>query len=222
VNLAAQVRLFVPWDLPLRRLVAPAGLGVAALLTALLAAETLPYAWRAAETPFFLEKGAIAREAGWRAAFGVHVAGGLVCLLAALPLFSRRLLASAPLVHRALGWSYVASVLVLLVPGGLALIPFAKGGLAGQSGFLVQAVWLFAVTFAGLRRVLARDFVGHRAWMVRSYAMASSALSFRVLFVAFQALGQARAYEMGVWASFGASVVLGEAWIRSLQPRRIP
>ena len=116
------------------------------------------------------------------------------------------LLARAPHAHRSLGWAYVASVVLLLVPGGIALIPFAKGGLAGQSGFLVQAVWLFAATFAGLRRVLARDFVGHRAWMIRSYAMASSALSFRVLFVALQALGLPRAYEMGIWASFGASV----------------
>jgi hypothetical protein len=221
VNVAG-ARYLVPWDPPLRRLVAPAAFGVAALLTALLVAETLPYAWRASETPFFLEKGAVGLETGWRAAFGVHVGGGLLCLLTALPLFSRRLLAGAPHVHRLLGWTYVGSVLVLLVPGGFALIPFAKGGVVGQGGFLLQAVWLFAVTFAGLRRVLARDFANHRAWMVRSYAMASSALSFRVLFLAFQMAGLARAYEMGIWASFGLSVALGEAWVRSFRPRRLP
>jgi hypothetical protein len=218
----AELRIPASFDPALRRRIVGAGLGAAALLTVLLLFETLPYAWRASEMPFLVEKGAVAREPAWRAAFGVHVGGGLVCLLTALPLFSRRLLASAPHVHRALGWGYVASVLVLLVPGGLALIPFAKGGLVGQSGFLIQGVWLFAVTFAGLRRVLARDFVRHRAWMVRSYAMASSALSFRVLFVAFQAAGSARAYEMGIWASLGLSVVLGEAWVRSLHPRRTP
>jgi hypothetical protein len=220
--IAAHLGLAASSDLALGRRVVGAGIGVAALLTALLLVETLPYAWRGSDMPFFVEKGAVAREAGWRVAFGVHVGGGLICLLTALPLFSRRLLAGAPLVHRALGWGYVASVLVLLVPGGLALIPFAKGGLAGRSGFLVQALWIFAVTVAGLRRVLARDFVRHRAWMIRSYAMASSALSFRVLFVAFQATGASRAYEMGIWASLGLSVVLGEAWVRSLEPRRIP
>lgn len=208
-------------DRTLARRVVAAGLGAAALLTALLLVETLPYVWRASDMPFFVEQGALARTPGWRAAFGVHVGGGLVCLLTALPLFSRRLLARAPHVHRALGWGYVAAVLGLLVPGGLALIPFAKGGLAGQSGFLIQALWLLGVTFAGLRRVLARDLLQHRAWMVRSYAMASSALSFRVLFLAFQALGLPRAYELGIWASFGLSVVLGEAWVRSFPPRRI-
>jgi len=220
--LVAQVRARFPWNAPLRGWGPPAAFGVAALLTGLLVVETLPYAWRASEMPFILEKGALGRSAGWRAAFGVHVGGGLVCLLTALPLFSRRLLASAPHLHRTLGWGYVGGVLLLVVPGGLALTPFAKGGLAGQTGFLIQAVWLFAVTFAGLRRVLARDFVRHRAWMVRSFAMASSALSFRVLFLAFQALGLSRAYEMGIWASFGLSVVLGEAFVRSFQPRRNP
>jgi hypothetical protein len=65
--------------------------------------------------------------------------------------------------------------------------------------------------------------VRHRAWMLRSYAMASSALSFRLLFLALQAAGTARAYEIAIWASFAVSVVLGETWVaaRTSHPRRI-
>jgi hypothetical protein len=196
------------------------GLALATLLTALLLHELAPYLWRADSMPFFEEKGALARDGTWRAAFAVHVTGGVICLVTALPLFSRRLLATRPDVHRLLGWAYVGAVLLLLVPGGCVLIPEAKGGALGRAGFAVQAAWLAGTTLAGLARVLARDFVRHRAWMVRSYLMAASALSFRLIFFALQVLGFDRAYEMAIWASFGLSVVLAEAWIDSLSPRR--
>lgn len=198
------------------------GLALATALTALLIVEVAPYAAQADATPFLLEKGARGQDPLWRAGFFVHVTGGVVCLVAALPLFSRRLLACRPALHRALGWAYVGAVLLALVPGGLILLPAAKGGPVGQAGFALQALWLGVTTGAGLARVLARDFVRHRAWMVRSYLMAATALSFRVLFVALQALGVERAYELSIWASFGLSVVLAEAWIKSLLPRRIP
>jgi hypothetical protein len=207
---------------PSRRTAITLGLGLAALLTALLVVEVLPYAGEADATPFLLEKGARAQDPIWRLGFFVHVTGGVACLVTALPLFSRRLLASRPGLHRALGWAYVSAVLLALVPGGLVLIPAAKGGVVGQAGFAVQALWLAVTTGAGLARVLARDFVRHRAWMVRSYLMAATALTFRVIFVALQAAGVERAYELSIWASFGSSVVLAEAWISSLAPRRIP
>lgn len=196
-------------------------------LTALLLSNVLPYFGPGAdEMPFLLEKGALGVDPVWRTVFDLHVAGGALCLVVALPLFSRRLLRRHPGWHRALGWSYVTSVLVLVAPTGLWLAPTAKGGLAGQSGFAVTGLYLFATTALGLREVLRRDFVAHRAWMVRSYSLAASALSFRVLYVALEIARVPHAYVIGVWASFGLDLVVAELFIgravRRPQPTRSP
>ncbi|MCA9315834.1 MAG: DUF2306 domain-containing protein [Planctomycetes bacterium] len=205
------------------------GLGFAAVggLTALLLSNVLPYFGAGADDmPFLHEKGALAIDPVWRTVFDLHVAGGALCLVVALPLFSRQLLRRHPGWHRALGWTYVLSVLVLVAPTGLWLAPTAKGGFAGQSGFAVTGLYLFGTTALGLREVLRRDFVAHRAWMVRSYALAASALSFRVLFVALEIARVPHAYVIGVWASFGldlvvAELVIGRA-VRRPQPSRSP
>lgn len=196
-------------------------------LTALLLSNVLPYFGAGADDmPFLQEKGALALDPLWRTVFDVHVAGGALCLVVALPLFSRRLLRRRPGWHRVLGWTYVLSVLALVAPTGLWLAPTAKGGFAGQSGFAVTGLYLFATTALGLREVLRRDFVAHRAWMVRSYALAASALSFRVLYVALEIARVPNAYVIGIWASFGldlvvAEIVIGRA-VRRPQPSRSP
>src|SRR5213075_1684033 len=94
-----------------------AGWAIPAALTALLILNSWPYfGARAEEAPFLLEKGGLVAQPLWRATFTVHVAGGILCLAAALPLFSRRLLRARPRLHRALGWTYVTTVLVGVVP----------------------------------------------------------------------------------------------------------
>ena len=205
-----------------RALLRGAAWAVPAALTALLILNTLPYYGEAADrAPFLVEKGLLAEQPLWRAVFLAHVSGGVLCLAAALPLFSRRLLRARPEVHRALGWTYVGSVLVLIVPTGLFLSATAKGGAAGAAGFVVTGVALLYVTARGLREVLRRDFVAHRAWMVRSYGMAATALIFRVVHLVLEAAAVPHAYEMSVWSSFGIGALASEAWIaRSLVATR--
>ena len=183
-----------------------------AATTALVVVETLPYYTFADDLPFFLEKWDVYRTVLWRAAFYVHVSGGLLCLLSALPQFSMTLLRRAPRVHRALGWTYVVSTLVLTAPAGLYMAIFAKGGMPGRVGFIVLGVALLYTTWRGLERVLARDFRGHVAWMIRSYAMASSALTFRVFYVLLTVVRVDAAYVIAIWLSFVANLLVAE-WI---------
>ena len=202
-----------------RPLARAAGWTAIGALTALLVVNTLPYFADADAMPFFEEKGSLPDDPIWRAAFFVHITGGMACLVAALPLFSKRLLAARPAVHRALGWAYVASVLLLVVPTGLFLSPTARGQTAGPAGFMVIGLSLLVCTAMGLRHVLRRDFVAHRAWMVRSYAMAATALSFRVVFVVLSRIPVARAYEISVWLSWGIAALVAEAWIERSRTR---
>ena len=183
---------------------------VMAALSALIVWNTLPFFTFADDVPFLLEKAAAARDPLWRACLYVHVAGGVICLLAALPQFSRRLLRFAPRLHRVLGWAYVSSVLGLVVPAGLYLALYAKGGFAGRLGFVVLGVALLYTTVRGVQHVRRRDFRGHVAWMLRSYAMASSAVSFRAFYLGLHLLGFGETYVVSIWLSFVVNLCLAE------------
>lgn len=183
---------------------------VVSALSGLLIANSLPYFGFAADLPFLLEKGEVARGMLWRGTFYVHVAGGMVCLASALPQFSRTLLRRLPAVHRALGWTYVVSVLVFTAPTGLYLALFAKGGMPGRLGFILLGVALFYTTWRGFERVRARDFRGHVAWMIRSYALTASALTFRVFHLALYLAGVGGEYVLAIWLSLVVNLAVAE------------
>ncbi len=169
--------------------------------SSLILLNTLPFYSFSPTVPFLLEKAAAYADPVWRISLYVHITGGLVCLFSALPQFSRTLLRTRPGLHRAIGWTYVASVLVLVVPTGLYLALYAKGGMPGRVGFLVTGLALLYTTWRGLEHVHRRDFRGHIAWMVRSYAMAATAITFRVLYIAFHAAGTGHEYVLALWFS---------------------
>lgn len=181
-----------------------------AALSALLVENTLPYYRFVDDLPFLLEKADVYGDVLWRVSFYAHVTGGLVCLLSALPQFSRTLLRRLPRLHRALGWTYVVSVLGFTVPAGLYLAIFAKGGMPGRFGFILLGVALFYTTWRGLERVRAGDFRGHVPWMVRSFALTLSAISFRIFYLALYVAGVAGEYVLALWLSLVFNVVAAE------------
>lgn len=184
---------------------------VLAALTALLVHNVLPYLGGGTALPFLIEKEPFSKGTAWRVAFLLHVAGGIACMLSALPQFSQRILRRRPALHRALGWAYVSSVLVLLAPTGVYLSVFAKGGIPGRLGFLLQGVALLAVTWRGLERIRVRDFKGHVAWMVRSYALVATALTFRVLHLLLYQLEVGNEYVLGIWLSMVINITIAES-----------
>ena len=187
---------------------------------ALLVVNALPFFGADVEaTPFFADKGELSARLAWRIPFFVHVASAVLCLVTGVALLSKRLLVRAPAVHRALGWTYAAVTIGFVVPSGLLLAPTAGGGLAGRSGFVAIGLVLLGTTGMGLRYVFRRDFVSHRAWMLRSFAATATALSFRCLYAPLALLGAPNAYGISVWASLAVNVVLSEHRIESLARR---
>jgi len=189
-------------------------------LSVLLIHNALPFFSFADDVPFLLEKGFLVHQPVWRVGFYLHVAGGVVCLLAALPLFSRTLLRRVPRLHRGLGYTYVISVLGLVVPAGLYMSLFAKGGFWGRLGFLAIGFTLLYTTWRGFERVRARDFKRHQAWMIRSYAMVASAISFRVFYLGLYALEIPNEYVLGIWMSLLVNAALAELCIRQRKGTR--
>ena len=167
---------------------------------------------------FILEKGAIGESALWRGSLYVHLTGGLLCLFSALPQLSRAVVRRWPSVHKFSGRIYGASVLVLVAPTGFHLALFAKGGVLGKLGFLTLAVAAFHTTLQGWRFALPRhrDLSAHRAWMIRSFAYASSAVTFRIFHIAgyFAGLEPDTNYVLCLWLSLLGNAAVAELILR--------
>lgn len=121
--------------------------------------------------------------------------------------------------HRERGRIYVVSVLI----GGVTAIPMslmAEGGLLSQTGFLLLSVlWLYS----GVRlwvTAVRRDFVSHRIWVVRCFALAFGAVVLRVVLNGIQEFGYSFQdyYAVTVWVSWAVSMGVGELLIDEHRP----
>ncbi len=152
--------------------------------------NSLPYfAGEPDSHAFVVEKGALAENPLWLGALIVHAAAGIVCLASSFLQFFRPVLRRVRWLHRWLGRVYVVSVLVILSPTGFYLAFFAHGGIAGMVGFLILGVLTFGSTWKGWKAMREGQTREHIAWMIRSMAMVTTAITFRLEHVLFQELG---------------------------------
>ena len=191
-------------------------------LSVLIVANTLPYFTLSAQEPFLQEKGTLVSSPTWRISFYYHLAGASVCLLLGPVLLSAWALRRSRRLHRWLGWTYVSAVLCCAAPSGIYLSLYAKGGLPGQIGFLISGVAWFATTWAGLTAVRQGRLREHGILMVWSYALAWSAVGFRVFHLTLHELAVDREvnYVLSLWLSLLASVAVALYATRS--PNRLP
>lgn len=184
----------------------------------LLIAQTAQYFSFDFRFAFFLERPFLTADRVWAACFYMHVAGGILCLVTAPLLLWNGLARGHQGLHRALGRIHAVAALGWVGPTGLYLAPFAKGGAAGQLGFLLLGLWFVATSGLGIVAIRRRDLRAHVAWMVRSYALILSALSFRILHRVLHELGvdATTNYVASTWASLVLAIVSGEVLGRRL------
>lgn len=172
---------------------------------------------------FLLEKGRLVRSPLWITAFYFHVVGASTCLLVGLPLMFPGWTKRHPSWHRRLGYVYINAVLWVAAPAGLILAVSAKGGWWGTVGFTLAGAWWWLTTWTGYRTIIRRDLTAHIRAMIRSYALALSAPSFRI----FQALlygcglDDRTNYIVSLWLSILSSVWLAE-WAIDRRKSREP
>lgn len=112
-------------------------------------------------------------------AFAIHTFTSMLCLLAGFTQFSKRIRSKFPSIHRTLGKVYIISVLALIAPSGFLIGLHANGGLLSQIAFCLLAVLWFYFTWMSYRRIKKGDYIGHRNFMIRSFALALSAITLR-------------------------------------------
>lgn len=167
---------------------------------------------------FIADKGAIGENPWWRASLHVHIVSGIVCLFAALPQFSRRLIRRLPALHRLSGRLFGLMVLLFVAPTGIHLALHAKGGAPGKLGFLTLACGTLLATVHGWRAALPahRDLAAHRAWMTRAFALVASAVTFRIFHTVghLAGLGPDANYVLCLWLSLLGNAAVAEIVIR--------
>ncbi len=136
-------------------------------------------------------------------------------ILGALQLFPK-FRARLPAWHRRAGTVYV---ICCMIGGGAALL-LAAGTTAGPiatAGFGLLAISWLGCTAQAWRLARARDFVRHRRWMTRSYALTFAAVTLRIyLPIVFVAHWDAdigyRAISFLCWVP---NLIVAELWLRA-------
>jgi hypothetical protein len=190
------------------------GLGVGA---ALIAWASRVYFASDELAPFVIEKLPLPHEDLWLAALKVHVVAASLALPACLLLSWPRTL-RLPRAHRWLGRATGVVILAALVPSGLYLSLYAKGGAPATVGFALSGLLVAAAMTWGVGRARARDFVGHRRAMLHVLAQLSVAVTSRALLNVLDAAGidPDPAYLFALWAP----VLAGVAFVEVVLVRR--
>jgi hypothetical protein len=99
-------------------------------------------------------------------------------------------------------------------PTGLYLAFFAKGSFWERVLFMFMAVTWFITTLYGFTTIHKRNVIAHKVWMIRSYAMAMTAVTFRIYHILFFLLdwGHLENYELSLWISVIGNMLIAE-WI---------
>ncbi|WP_018684927.1 DUF2306 domain-containing protein [Actinokineospora enzanensis] len=136
-----------------------------------------------------------------------HIAFGVVAMVAGFLQLWPWFRAHYPRLHRRVGRVYVfAGVLPAAVAGFFVGMTSPFGPANQASAMLLAPLW-FLSTLTGWRRVRARDFKGHREWMLRSYVLTLSTITNRIW-----APILAVVLSPGLDTTFGGSeVALGQA-----------
>ena len=180
----------------------------------LLVYNTVPYFSFSKDFSFITERSFLFSKSIYNASFYIHIFAGAICLLAALVQFSRYILKKTRAVHRWAGRAYVMVVLFLGSPTGLYMAFFAKGTFWERILFMFMAITWFATTLAGFTSILKKNVLAHKVWMIRSYAMAMTAVTFRIFHIAFYMLGWGHLenYEISLWISVLGNLLFAE-WV---------
>ena len=115
----------------------------------------------------------------FKVAFFIHVYTSILVLFAGFTQFSKYLLKKQPFIHRSFGWLYIVITLLFAAPSGFIIGVYANGGISSQIAFTLLATLWFLFTSIALYKAKTKNYKSHKRWMIRSFALALSAISLR-------------------------------------------
>jgi uncharacterized membrane protein len=122
--------------------------------------------------------------------------------------------------HRWAGRLYMVFVGIASI-AGFVIATSSESGAAAGIGFMILAVLWLGATAKAYFLARAGNFVAHRTWMVRSYALTCAAITLRIIVPTGIALGQGftRSYIAAAWGSWIINLVIAELIVRRVRFR---
>jgi uncharacterized membrane protein len=174
------------------------------------------------DVQFLILKQACVHNPIWKTAFYIHVFSAIIALLAGFTQFSPDILRDSPRTHRLIGKIYVVNILLINFPVGLIMGIYANGGVLGKTAFLLLDTLWFYFTLKAYLCVRNRQFIEHKNYMIRSYALTFSAITLRtwnlILSNSFN-IDLAELYVVNAWLGFLPNLGIAEILIRWNQHR---
>lgn len=168
----------------------------------------------------------------WRRRLGLlfHLAGGLIAVTTGLVQIWLGLTQRTATLHRTLGKLYAFGVAVGSV-GGFYLGFTIPEPLAYKGGLIFMNVAWLVTTGMALYAVRTRRIEQHREWMLRSYVVTFSFVTFRLSYVLVSILLHIQTIPLGIpgpnevastvaWASWAIPLLLAEPFIQLRAMRR--
>jgi len=163
----------------------------------------------------------------WQFAFKTHVIASSLVLIAGFTQFFRILRTKYSRIHRYSGWLYIITILGFAFPSGFILALSAAGGSATQIGFVILSILWGISTLVALRFALKKQWILHRDWMIRSFALSLSALSLRTWKILlyqlqpyFEWLTPMHIYQLESWLGWTVNLLIAELIILKLKHRK--
>jgi len=182
------------------------------LFSLLLIRNTLPYFSFSKDFSFIQERAVLFLKPIYNWSFYLHIFAGMFCIGTALLQFSSSILRKRTKLHVWGGRIYVMVVLLLGAPTGLYMSFFAKGSFAERGLFMFMAISWFFFTLKGFVTILNKQVLAHKIWMMRSYAMALTAVTFRVYYIILYLYDMPLTlnYEVSLWISVVGNLMIAE------------
>ena len=181
----------------------------------LLIYNTIPYFSFETDFSFIQERAILFLQPAYKTSFYIHIFAGMFCIGTALLQFSSSILKKRKAIHVWSGRIYVAVVLLLGAPTGMYMSFFAKGSGAERGLFMFMAIAWFSFTLKGFTTILKKNVLAHKVWMIRSYTMALTAVTFRVYYLILYLLDVelTKNYEVSLWISVVGNLLAAELLI---------
>ena len=147
----------------------------------------------------------------YKIAFYTHILSAPFALVNGLVLLNESFRRLFPRIHRLFGRIQILVLLGLVLPSGVVMSRHSYGGWSAGLSFLMLSVVTAGCAIIGVVHARNRCYTLHRRWMIRCYALISSAVFLRLISGAALVAGVAsaeEAYIFAAWSSWLAPLTL--------------
>ncbi len=149
----------------------------------------------------------------WRFAFYTHVFSSILVLLAGFTQFSNTIFKKYRGFHKKMGYLYVTNILLVTGPASLLMGFYANGAVSSRIAFVLLAILWLIFTAIALYKAIKKDFVAHRIFMIRSFALTLSAITLRiwkVIFATTTDIPPMDRYRIIAWLGWCLNLIIAE------------